>query len=960
MPSSVKVIVKEPDVLKLVLDFLSSRELYMSMRSLERESGVVNGLFSDDALFLRNLILDGQWDDVLEFIQPLESIESFDIKSFRFLVLKHKFLEMLCMKDEDLQHLQMEFSIDEVVSCLNELEPHCPNKEDYSNLCLLLTLPRLTDHAAYKNWNPSNARVQCFQDVYPLVARFLPADKNLEISDHTASKDRLVQLLVKGLVFESCVDFCQQRATAKDVQYSTLQGILTGSDADDADLSLLSWLQSIPPATFSCPFEQKSLDVAVEQISKPSASWTEQIMTPMTPTPSSKQRGYPSPSPTTPILYRNRPWSAGSSRGLSQSLTPTLEAVLLSQGKKKEDSPGQEVNMMSRSMGNVHLSGGMSGSSMNTLAPVAEDVERPPSQSMKLKSPQKTGNQTLPAAQPMTQRSQDPGNSSSDVYAEFVASKALFQQDLERQEKHRQQLQQLLHSEGAAGDAQRLHSNMGSGDSLASQSKLSPDAGVVNNKGNQATPVFLPLHMQQRHPANVHSSTPKTNRFDPTVTPEPEASPVLAKTKFTYPHSYTYNSRGDSTEEAASVDPVRRLETSLGEVLAPGGNLMNVTYLSPSLNHVKGNSDVAADQARPNRFPAQEAERDPRNLPNENPARSLSSLPRDSDRTAPRYVAVTTLEDVQAIRAVAFDPTGSLYAVGANSKTLRICSYPDVSHVTEDEPKQPTVLFKRTRHHKGSIYCVGWSPSGNLIATGSNDKFIKLLRFDPQKCNADGPDIDMTMHDGTVRDLVFQPESTHGTVLVSGGAGDCSIYVTDCGRAQTIHAMAGHSGHVLSLYCWGAHMLVSGSQDNTVRLWDLRTPRCIQVIGTPGSDSGQGTAAATVCVDPSGRLLASGHEDNSCLLYDIHGGRVVQTYQKHKGEVRSMRFSPEALYLMSGSYDGTVLISDLQGDLTKPLPSSVAAEHNDKVIQCRWHPTDFTFLSSSADRTVSLWAPLQH
>ncbi|XP_022088994.1 WD repeat-containing protein 47-like isoform X3 [Acanthaster planci] len=816
MPSSVKVIVKEPDVLKLVLDFLSSRELYMSMRSLERESGVVNGLFSDDALFLRNLILDGQWDDVLEFIQPLESIESFDIKSFRFLVLKHKFLEMLCMKDEDLQHLQMEFSIDEVVSCLNELEPYCPTKEDYSNLCLLLTLPRLTDHAAYKNWSPSNARVQCFQDVYPLVARFLPADKNLESSDHTASKDRLIQLLIKGLVFESCVDFCQQRATAKDVQYSTLQGMLTGSDADDADLSLLSWLQSIPPATFSCPFEQKSLEVAVERISKPSASWSEQIMTPMTPTPSSKQRGYPSPSPTTPILYRNRPWSAGSSRGLSQSLTPTLEAVLLSQGKKKEDSPGQEVNMMSRSMGNVHLSGGMPATmNTSTLAPVAEDVERPPSQSMILKSPQKTGNKTLPTTQPVTQLSQNPGSSNADAYAEFLASKKLFQQDLERQEKHRQQLQELLQSEGAAGDAPRLHRNMGSGDSLSSQSKFSPDAVSMNDKGSQ-----------------------------------------------------------------------------------------------------------------------------------------------DSDRKAPRYVAVTTLEDVQAIRAVTFDPTGSLYAVGANSKTLRICSYPDVSHVTEDETKQPTVLFKRTRHHKGSIYCVGWSPSGNLIATGSNDKFIKLLRFDPQKCNADGPDIDMTMHDGTVRDLVFQPESSHGTVLVSGGAGDCSIFVTDCNQAQTIHAMAGHSGHVLSLYCWGAHMLVSGSQDNTVRLWDLRTPRCVQVIGTPGSDSGQGTAAATVCVDPSGRLLASGHEDSSCLLYDIHGGRIVQTYKKHKGEVRSLRFSPKALYLMSGSYDGTVLISDLQGDLTKTLPSTLGAKHNDKVIQCRWHPTDFTFLSSSADRTVTLWAPL--
>ena len=61
----------------------------------------------------------------------------------------------------------------------------------------------------------------------------------------------------------------------------------------------------------------------------------------------------------------------------------------------------------------------------------------------------------------------------------------------------------------------------------------------------------------------------------------------------------------------------------------------------------------------------------------------------DQDKKSPSYVAVTTLEDVQAIRAVTFDPTGSLYAVGANSKTLRVCSYPDVSrvrlvHVNED------------------------------------------------------------------------------------------------------------------------------------------------------------------------------------------------------------------------------------------------------------------------------------
>lgn len=47
----------------------------------------------------------------------------------------------------------------------------------------------------------------------------------------------------------------------------------------------------------------------------------------------------------------------------------------------------------------------------------------------------------------------------------------------------------------------------------------------------------------------------------------------------------------------------------------------------------------------------------------------------------PRFVAVTALEDVQAVRCAEFHPAGNLYAVGSNSKTLRICAYPDTSHL---------------------------------------------------------------------------------------------------------------------------------------------------------------------------------------------------------------------------------------------------------------------------------------
>jgi hypothetical protein len=62
--------------------------------------GIINGSYSEDILFLRQLILDGQWDDVIDFVQPLKTIDSFDAKQFIYIVLKYQFLELLCLKTE--------------------------------------------------------------------------------------------------------------------------------------------------------------------------------------------------------------------------------------------------------------------------------------------------------------------------------------------------------------------------------------------------------------------------------------------------------------------------------------------------------------------------------------------------------------------------------------------------------------------------------------------------------------------------------------------------------------------------------------------------------------------------------------------------------------------------------------------------------------------------------------------
>ena len=71
-----------------------------------------------------------------------------------------------------------------------------------------------------------------------------------------ATKDRLMQLIIKGILYESCVDFCQQKATGGPPKSSAMNGshtsniqsikftnVLSPSDFSDSDLSLLSWLQ---------------------------------------------------------------------------------------------------------------------------------------------------------------------------------------------------------------------------------------------------------------------------------------------------------------------------------------------------------------------------------------------------------------------------------------------------------------------------------------------------------------------------------------------------------------------------------------------------------------------------------------------------------------------------------------------------------------------------------------------
>ena len=82
------------------------------------------------------------------------------------------------------------------------------------------------------------------------------------------------------------------------------------------------------------------------------------------------------------------------------------------------------------------------------------------------------------------------------------------------------------------------------------------------------------------------------------------------------------------------------------------------------------------------------------------------------------------------------------------------------------------MCIEQKNHHSGSIYCLDWSVSGRLIASGSNDKTVKLmvvpdLEDDYGIKEQETLELSLKGHQGTIRTVCFEP--TSDLVLLSAG-----------------------------------------------------------------------------------------------------------------------------------------------------------------------------------------------
>lgn len=130
-------------------------------------------------------------------------------------------------------------------------------------------------------------------------------------------------------------------------------------------------------------------------------------------------------------------------------------------------------------------------------------------------------------------------------------------------------------------------------------------------------------------------------------------------------------------------------------------------------------------------------------------------------------------------------------------------------------------------------------------------------------------------------------------------------------RAQTLEGcLMILSEHTMSVKCCAFSpngcLLLSGSEDTTLRLWDVETGRVNKILT---GHSGTINACAFSC---DGRFIVSASDDATLKIWNTESGMVIATLAGHTKPVRSCVFSPDGKRIVSSSVDGTVKGWDLK------------------------------------------------
>ncbi|ORZ25860.1 WD40-repeat-containing domain protein [Absidia repens] len=272
-----------------------------------------------------------------------------------------------------------------------------------------------------------------------------------------------------------------------------------------------------------------------------------------------------------------------------------------------------------------------------------------------------------------------------------------------------------------------------------------------------------------------------------------------------------------------------------------------------------------------------------------------------------------------------------------------------------DDDYEYGTCIKSLHGHEGSILCVDFDHSKGTLVSSSLDDTLRVWDLRQGRCcgQLDGhSDMvrclqldDMRLltgsDDGTVKqwDLAGissapTPASTDSFSGFSSAQASPSLSPvipddTPSSNGYCVSTFDGHQGEVTAIHADSSN-LVSGSNDKTMKLWDLETQSCVLTMDVMWASQHSSSSASSSSwsfdslklnffepsIDYIGALqfwnfaLASGTMDGKLRMWDLRTGQAHRTLPGHKGAITALQF--DEIHLVSGSADKTIRVWDLR------------------------------------------------
>ena len=206
----------------------------------------------------------------------------------------------------------------------------------------------------------------------------------------------------------------------------------------------------------------------------------------------------------------------------------------------------------------------------------------------------------------------------------------------------------------------------------------------------------------------------------------------------------------------------------------------------------------------------------------------------------------------------------------------------------------------------GCVLSVAFSPDGKWLAAGESNGTIPIWEI------ASGRKL-MTLrhHTSWVWSVLFAPHpyDPEQQILVSV-SDDYQVKLWDLQTGNPLRTLLGHQRSVNTLALSpDGRWIASGSQDATIRLWNLQQPD-----QPPRILAGHSQRVWSVAFSPTAQILASASEDHTVKLWNLANGECYQTMAKDPNSNGIVAFSPDGSLLASGGPDHMICLWQIESN----------------------------------------------